>query len=258
MSSFVPKHFDAVIFDLDGVVTDSAKVHARAWKALFDDYLRDVGGDAAEPFDIASDYRAYVDGRSRVDGVRTFLAARGLTLPIGSPSDGPEELSIWGLGNRKDREFVEALERDGVDVFESTVQLLRDLESAGVRRGVASSSRNCARILRLTGLASLFEVRVDGVTLADRSLPGKPAPDIFLECAALLDVDPRRSVVVEDAVSGVQAARAGGFGLVIGVDRHDVRGDLLAAGADVVVTDLAECQMAAIDALCAGTPADAG
>ncbi len=237
--------FDAVLFDLDGVVTRTARVHAAAWKRLFDGYLeerasREGGGGGFEPFDAEHDYVEYVDGKPRYEGVASFLRSRGLELPQGSPSDGPGEETVCGLGNRKNRYFLEQLERDGVEVYPSTVRLLRGLRRAGIRTAVVSSSANCAEVVRAAGLTDLFDARVDGVESERLDLEGKPAPDIFLEAARRLGVPPERAVVVEDAISGVEAGRRGHFGCVIGVDRRGAGEELADHGADVVVADLEE------------------
>lgn len=236
----IRSNFDAVIFDLDGVITDTAKVHAAAWKSMFDDYLRTRATKCSEdfcPFTL-EDYRSYVDGKPRYDGVCSFLSSRGIQLTYGNPSDGPEKETVCGLGNRKDRIFANIITQNGVEVFESSVRLIRQLEISGIRCAVVSSSKNCRLLLQIAGIEDLFEARVDGIVSAELGLKGKPAPDIFLKCAELLKVSPERSVVVEDAISGVQAGRDGGFGLVIGVDRVGLCETLRKNGADVVVTDL--------------------
>ncbi|HET6476599.1 MAG TPA: beta-phosphoglucomutase family hydrolase [Thermoleophilia bacterium] len=254
--------FDAVIFDLDGVVTQTAAVHAAAWKRLFDAYLAeraarlgasaddgaggapDSGTRVPDPslrsFDLDTDYARYVDGKPRYDGVRDFLASRGIELPWGDPSDAPERETVCGLGNRKNAFFNAEVREHGVQTFPSTVTLIRRLRAAGIRVGLMSSSKNAAMVLDVTGTTDLFEVRVDGVVAADVGLPGKPDPAMYLETARQLGVDAGRSVVVEDALSGVEAGRRGGFGLVIGVDRLGQAAELARAGADVVVGDLAE------------------
>lgn len=246
-----PAYFDAVIFDLDGVLTDSAKVHAAAWKALFDDYLRERSaryGEAFRPFSVEEDYRSFVDGKPRYDGVRSFLLSREIQLSNGDPTDEPGQETVCGLGNRKDRLFTDILVQKGVEVFESTVRLVRQLKASGVRCGVASSSKNCQRVLEIAAIDDLFEARVDGVVSAELGLKGKPAPDIFLKCAELLRATPRRTVVVEDALSGVQAGRAGRFGLVIGIDRMNLGDELRRDGADVVVTDLLNVSIGIVNA----------
>ena len=245
--------FDAVVFDLDGVLTDTAKVHATAWKSLFDDYLLMRATGRQEdfyPFDLESDYRCYVDGKPRYDGVRSFLRSRGIALPDGDPTSSSEEETVCGLGNRKNRIFHSILARDGVEVFESSVHLIRKLRAMEIRCGVASSSQNCQQILRRAGIEELFDARVDGTISVELNLKGKPNPDIFLKCVELLDASVSRSVLVEDAISGVQAGRNGGFGLVIGVDRAGFGAALKENGADVVVLDLAEVSPGDIDSWC--------
>jgi len=235
--------FDAVLFDLDGVITDTAAVHARAWKTMFDTYLRQrskATGAAFEPFTIDGDYRTYVDGKPRYDGVRSFLLSRGIDLPEGTRADPADAETVCGLGNRKNELVNRLLDDEGVVVYEGSVRLLHQLRGDGVRLGVVSSSRNCVAVLTTAGLLDMFEARVDGVVAAERGLPGKPAPDTFLSAARDLGASPERAVVVEDAISGVQAGRAGGFGLVIGVDRDGDPDALRRHGADVVVADLGD------------------
>jgi alpha,alpha-trehalase len=241
-----PVRHRAVIFDLDGVVTDTASVHAAAWRRLFDDYLArrpSHPGEDHSPF-RAEDYRRHIDGKSRHDGVAAFLAARGITLSAGQPSDGEDVETVWGLGNRKDRYFRERLEHDGVRVFPTTVALVRRLQRRGVQTAVISANRNCQAVLEAAGLGDLFPVRVDGVLAAQLGLPGKPDPAVFLEAAHRLGVEPDATVVVEDARAGVEAGRRGGFALVIGVDRTGHPDELWEQGADVVVGDLAEVTVA--------------
>jgi alpha,alpha-trehalase len=240
-----PVDLDAVLFDLDGVVTDTASVHAAAWKRLFDEFLsgRGAGGDEdLGPFSD-EDYLRHVDGVPRADGVRRFLRSRGIELPDGEPGDGPDAPTANGLGNRKDRLFQERLAADGVETFGSTVELVRALRAAGVGVAVFSASRNCQAVLEAAGLGDLFPVRVDGVVAAELGLPGKPDPAVLLEAARRLGAEPGRSVVVEDAEAGVEAGRRGGFALVIGVDRAGAPERLAGSGADVVVADLAEVEV---------------
>jgi trehalose-phosphatase len=232
----------AVIFDLDGVITDTASVHAAAWRRLFDDFLGsrpELPGENHRPF-TDEDYLRYVDGRSRFDGVSALLRARGVYLPTGNPGDPPDRTSRHGLGNRKDRYFRQLLETDGVRVFSSTVALVRELRERDIPVAVVSASRNCAAVLAAGGLSDLFPIRVDGVVADELHLPGKPEPALFLEAARRLGVAPDTAVVVEDARAGVQAGRRGGFALVIGVDRGGDPEALRQAGADVVVSDLSE------------------
>lgn len=241
--SLTRDHYDAVLFDLDGVLTDTASVHANCWKQMFDGFLRDRAertGEAFRPFDIEGEYLDHVDGKPRFDGVRDFLSARGVVLPEGGPDDPPDRETIGGLGNRKN-ELVEAAIASGpVEPYSGSVALVRSLRKVGIRTAVVSSSANCAAVLEAAKIAGLFETRVDGRVLREQGLPGKPAPDSYLEAARRLGVEPRRAVVVEDAISGVQAGRAGGFGLVIGVSRKGDAEALRRNGAHVVVRDLGE------------------
>jgi len=238
-----PDKFDAVLFDLDGVITATAKIHAACWKRMFDDFLsrRAVeSGRTLQPFDLATDYKHYVDGKLRYDGVQSFLASRGIELPFGTPQDPPGTATVCGLGNLKDEMVKEKIRHGEVDIHPDGVALARHVRTLGLKTAVVSASKNCQEVLEAVGLAELFDVRVDGNVADDLDLPGKPAPDTFLQAAAMLQVQPERAVVVEDALSGVAAGRAGGFGLVIGVDR---KGDALAlkkGGADLVVADLRE------------------
>jgi beta-phosphoglucomutase family hydrolase len=237
------ERFDAVLFDMDGVLTDTASVHASAWKRMFDAFLRAraaASGERFVPFDIEADYARHVDGKPRTDGVRDFLRARGITLPEGRPDDPPQAQTVHGLGNRKDQLVNEVIATDGVRVFPGSVPLLERLRAAGIRTAVVTSSQNRARVLEAAGLGALFDVAVDGITIIERGLAGKPAPDMFLEAARALGVDPARAVVVEDALSGVEAGARGGFGLVIGVARKGNRAELAAHGAQRVVADLSE------------------
>lgn len=235
--------FDAVIFDLDGVVTDTASVHAEAWKKMFDEFLsRHAAGRNIpfQPFDIERDYLLYVDGKPRIDGVRSFLESRSIDLSEGGPDDTPGTETVHGLGKLKNGYFLRHIKEHGAVVYESTVEFIHRLKKHGFKTAIISSSKNCAMILDSVNLTDLFEVRVDGVDSEVLGIQGKPAPDIFLEAAKQLDVKPERAVVIEDAISGVQAGQAGKFGLVIGVARTGDRDSLLKNGADVAVEDLAE------------------
>lgn len=233
---------NAVIFDTDGVVTDTARVHAAAWKRVFDAFMRgrSESGDCSAPFDIRDDYLLYVDGRPRLDGVRTFLASRGIRLPEGGPSDAPDTPTMHGLGLAKDQLFVEQVERYGVAAFPSTVALLHELRHRGCRTGVVSASRHCRKVVTAAGVVRLFDVLVDGNEAARLGLPGKPDPALFLEAATRLGVPPGKTAIVEDALPGVEAGRRGRFGLVVAVDRTGQAAALTASGADIVVTDLDE------------------
>ena len=239
MSTITPDRFDAVLFDLDGVLTKTAVVHEAAWKAMFDEYLRGrAGGAQARPF-TDDDYVRYVDGKPRADGVASFLASRSITIPEGTPDDPPDRETAWGLGNRKDAVFHRILAERGVEPYPDGVALLRGVRAAGIRTAVVSSSANTLAVLEAAGIADLFDVRVDGTVVERLHLKGKPAPDEYLEAARQPLVPPSRAVVVEDAIAGVESGRAGGFGLVVGVDRRGDADALRAGGADVVVQDLA-------------------
>jgi trehalose 6-phosphate phosphatase len=237
--------FDAGIFDLDGVITDTAKVHAEAWKRMFDDFLKARANETGEPFRPfeIDDYTTYVDGKPRFDGVAAFLESRGIKLSWGNQSDGEDKATVCGLGNRKNRYFHEHLARFGVDVFESSVVLLKALRRAGIRTALVSSSRNALAVIEAAGLTALFDAHIDGNDLERLGLKGKPAPDLFLAAAERLETSPKRAFVVEDAISGVAAGRAGGFGLVIGIDRRGEPEGLAAAGADIVVADLKQVDL---------------
>lgn len=230
-------NFDAVIFDLDGVVTRTARIHAKSWKALFDEYRAKSGGQW-RPFDPDRDYSRYVDGKPRHDGIRSFLAGRGVEIPYGRPDDPPEKETVCGLGNKKNIHFQKLLKQDGVEVYEGALRLIRALREQDFKTAVVSSSKNCFMVLKSADIENLFDVRVDGLISERIGLKGKPAPDIFVEAAKRLGVDPKRAVVIEDALSGVKAGRAGGFGLVIGVDRTEHGGALYEEGAHRVVKDL--------------------
>lgn len=236
-------NFDAVIFDMDGVITQTAQVHSLAWKKMFDEYLHFREIERGEPFrefTHADDYLSFVDGRPRYKGVETFLDSRGIQIPFGKPEDEPGKETVCGLGNRKNELFNKMLEADGVGVYDSTIKLIKELLEKGVKVGVATSSKNCVLILKKTGIADLFETRVDGIVSAELGLKGKPEPDIFTTATDNLGVKHHRAIIVEDAVSGVQAGRKGHFGLIIGVARDNNAHELKTNGADYVVEDLSE------------------
>jgi beta-phosphoglucomutase family hydrolase len=238
-----PDRFDAVLFDLDGVLTATAKLHAACWKKAFDEFLQkraEGKGEPFRPFDLKADYEDYVDGKPRYDGVQSFLESRGIQLPWGAPDDPPDRETFCGLGNLKDDLFNQTLKSEGVEVFQGTVAWLHQLRQAGIKTAVVSSSKHCRAIIEAAGIADQFEARVDGNVSDDLKLKGKPAPDTYLKAAAMLGVKPQRAVVVEDALSGVEAGRNGGFGLVIGVDRKGDAEALRKHGADIVVSDLKE------------------
>jgi beta-phosphoglucomutase family hydrolase len=235
--------YDAVLFDLDGVITNTANLHAACWKQMFDEYLQKRAtqrGEAFRPFDLATDYRLYVDGKPRFDGVRDFLTSRGIQLPEGSPDDPPQLETVGGLGNRKNDLVNGLIEEIGVEPYEGSVQLIHQLRRNGFKIAVVTSSQNCDAVLRAAKLDDVFGVRVDGNVIQAQRLAGKPAPDTFLMAAKLLGVEPKRTVVIEDAISGVEAGSNGKFGLVIGVARQGNAEELKRHGAHLVVNDLGE------------------
>ena len=239
----LPESVTACLFDLDGVLTQTAKVHAAAWKQMFDAYLRERAartGDPFVPFDPVADYDEYVDGKPRYDGVRSFLASRSIALPEGSPSDPPGAETVQGLGNRKNDLVLRLIRAQGVQAYEGSVRYVRAVGEAGLRRAVVSSSANTRDVLRAAGIEDLFERVVDGVLAERENLKGKPAPDTYLAGARELGAEPGQAAVFEDALAGVAAGRAGGFAFVVGVDRAGQADALRAHGADVVVSDLAE------------------
>ncbi|MBN9733927.1 MULTISPECIES: beta-phosphoglucomutase family hydrolase [unclassified Pseudonocardia] len=235
----LPEGTRACLFDLDGVLTDTASVHAAAWKQMFDEYLCSRDGAGFTPFDAGADYGPYVDGKPRLEGTRSFLASRGIELPEGTPDDSADTETLWGLSTRKNA-LVQTKITEGVDVYPGSRRYLEAVKDAGLAAAVVSSSANAEQILRVTGLETFIDHRVDGVTARERGLPGKPAPDTFVAAAADLGVERSAAVVFEDALAGVEAGRAGDFGAVIGVDRLDQAAALREHGADVVVTDLAD------------------
>ena len=242
----MPSGIRACLFDLDGVLTQTARVHAQAWKELFDAFLCERSqrtGEPFVPFDAVADYSAYVDGKPRYDGVRSFLASRGIELPEGDPSDPPSAETVCGLGNRKNELVLALLRRDGVEVYEGSVRYVRAVRDADLHRAVVSASANTREVLKAAGIEDLFEVRIDGIVAAERHLRGKPAPDPFLAAAAELKVPAAEATVFEDALAGVEAGRAGHFGFVVGVDRVGQREALLEHGADIVVDDLADLML---------------
>ena len=235
--------YDAVLLDLDGVITDTANMHAACWKQMFDAYLQERATEAGEPFrpfDLATDYRLYVDGKPRFDGVRDFLTSRGIQLPEGSPDDPPQAQTVGGLGNRKNDLVNKVIEEGGVEPYEGSVKFIHQVRHQGFKIAVVTSSQNCEAVLKVTKLNAFFDVRVDGNTIRSQHLAGKPAPDTFLTAAQQLGVAPARAVVVEDAIAGVEAGRRGNFGLVIGVARKGNADELRRHGAHLVVNDLCE------------------
>lgn len=235
--------FDAVLFDLDGVLTSTAEIHAVCWKSMFDDFLREHADRSRlpfVPFDIDGDYKLYVDGKPRYEGVRSFLESRNIKLRYGGAADDPATESICGLGNRKDALVKQAIAAGKVEAYPGSIALVRKLRERRMLMAVVSSSNNCKEVLEVVGLAGFFAARVDGIVATEKGLHGKPAPDTYLHATQTLGVSPARAVVVEDALSGVQAGRAGAFGLVVGVDRGGAGAALRQQGADIVVNDLAE------------------
>jgi beta-phosphoglucomutase family hydrolase len=253
-----PRHFDAVVFDLDGVLTDTARVHAAAWKDLFDGFLSGQAkskGTAFIPFDSQGDYLRHVDGKPRYDGVRSFLASRGIALAEAG-RDGEE--TVRSLGDRKDVLFRNVLQREGVPVVVGSVALVESLRKQGIPCAVASSSKNCRLILQLAGLDAMFVACVDGVVSQELGLSGKPSPDIFIEAARRAGSHPSRTVVVEDALAGVEAGRRGGFRLVVGVDRAGIAAELRSAGADVVLSGFEGVDARALDEWCRAVDLEQG
>jgi beta-phosphoglucomutase family hydrolase len=239
----LPTGVTACLFDLDGVLTQTTKVHSAAWKQMFDDYLRKRArrtDEAFVPFDPIREYDQYVDGKPRYDGVQAFLASRGMKLPAGDPSDTPQAETIDGLGNRKNEIVLRLIREQGVQPYEGSVRYVEAVRRAGLRRAVVSSSTNCRDVLAAAGIQDLFEEIIDGVVAEREHLQGKPAPDTFLAGARALGVKPAEAVVFEDALAGVEAGRAGRFGFVVGVDRVGQAEALRAHGADLVVDDLAK------------------
>jgi beta-phosphoglucomutase family hydrolase len=247
----LPDGVTACLFDMDGVVTKTAVVHAAAWKQMFDEFLKSQaaksGSDASgkpggqfAPFDAGHDYGEYVDGKPRLEGTASFLESRKIDLPTGSPSDKPGTPTVWGLSNRKNELVLEVLDRDGVEVYEGSSRYIKAVRKAGLRTAIVSSSANTEAVLKAGGVADLFDVRVDAKVADERGLHGKPAPDMFLEAARMLGVEPKAAAVFEDALAGVASGHAGHFGLVVGVDRVGQAAGLREHGADVVVKDLSE------------------
>jgi beta-phosphoglucomutase family hydrolase len=239
----LPEGIAACLFDLDGVLTQTAKVHAGAWKQMFDEYLRERSERTGEPFDDfdrPTDYDEYVDGKPRLDGVRSFLESRGIDLALGSPSDPPDAETLHGLGNRKNELVLALIREQGVEPYEGSVRFVEAVRELGLPRAVVSASTNCRDVLAAAGIGHLFDVRVDGVVAEREGLAGKPAPDTFLAAARRFGVEPAHAAVFEDALAGVEAGRAGAFGWVVGVDRSGQAEALKERGADVVVQDLDE------------------
>ncbi|MBW8481188.1 HAD family hydrolase [Actinomadura parmotrematis] len=241
----LPDEVRACLFDLDGVLTRTAAVHAEAWKEMFDGYLKaraEREGGTFTPFDVGTDYGTYVDGKRREDGTRSFLESRGIRLPEGSPDDPPDAETVHGLGSRKNALVLKIIKERGVETFDGSIAFVRAARAAGLKTAVVSSSANTAQVLESVGITGLFDARVDGVTAQERDLPGKPAPDMFLAGAEAVGVTAAHAAVFEDALAGVEAGRAGDFAYVVGVNRVDDAHarDLAGHGADIVVNDLSE------------------
>jgi beta-phosphoglucomutase family hydrolase len=233
----------ACLFDLDGVLTPTARVHAQAWKKVFDEYLQaraEKTGEPLRPFDEVNDYDTYVDGKPREDGVRSFLASRHIDLPEGSEDDSPEAESVHGLGNRKDQAFLNLIRKNGVEPYDGSLRYVRAARDVGLRLAVVTSSRHCKEVLKAAGMSDFFDAQIDGNVARAAGLKGKPAPDTYLEAAKMLGKTAASSAVYEDSLAGVEAGRAGGFGMVIGVDRVGQSAALNKHGANVVVTDLSQ------------------
>lgn len=234
--------FKAAIFDMDGVIVQTARVHANAWKQMFDEYLRKNEGNNFRPLDIEEDYKQYIDGFLRLDGVRNFLKSRNIQIPEGGGRGSAEQDTIYSLGQRKQEYFLSLLENDGVQVYQDAVEIINNWKAKGIKLAVVSSSKNCEHILRSAGLDKLFDVRVDGLYSEKNNVKGKPAPDMFLEASRLLGVDVKDTLVIEDAISGVQAGKTGGFALVVGVARNGEEESLKQAGADTVIQKLTDLE----------------
>jgi beta-phosphoglucomutase family hydrolase len=233
-----------IIFDLDGVITSTAKLHFAAWKRMFDEYLEGRSQKEVsnfQPFQ-KSDYLAYVDGKPRYDGVRDFLASRQISLPEGNKDDSPDRETVCGLGNRKNKYFLEILGKEKPEVFQTSIEFIRSIRAKGMKTAIISSSRNCAQVLRATGTENLFDAKVDGLDLESLKIRGKPDPAMFLEAAKRIGIKPEYDAIVEDSQAGVRAGRRGSFGLVIGVARSDDHDELKASGANIVVSDLKDLE----------------
>jgi beta-phosphoglucomutase family hydrolase len=236
----LPDAARACLFDMDGVLTRTATVHAAAWKQMFDEFLRERDGESFTPFDPVEDYDEYVDGKRREDGTRSFLTSRGITLPEGSPDDPPGAATVAGLSERKNELVLKKIREDGVELYDGSIRYVRAARDAGLKTAVVSSSANTAQVLESSGIADLFDARIDGVTAKEHGLAGKPAPDMFLAGAEALGLPASQAVVFEDALAGVEAGHAGGFAYVVGVDRVGQADALKRYGADTVVKDLEE------------------
>ena len=236
--------YDAILFDLDGVITNTANMHATCWKKIFDEYLQTRStktGKTFRSFEIATDYKLHVDGKTRFDGARDFLKSRGITLPEGTHDDPPHKETVCGIGNRKSNLVTKVIKTDGIEVYEGSMTFLKHVKEIGMKTAIVTSSENSQAVLQAAGIRDVFDAQIDGTTIVDQHLAGKPAPDSYLKAVQLLEVQPKRAVVIEDAISGVQAGVKGGFGLVIGIDRKGYAEELKKNGAHIVVSDLSEC-----------------
>lgn len=240
MSKLKNLNFEAVILDMDGVITKTALVHAKAWKKMFDEFLKEKEGENFVPLDLENDYNKYIDGIPRLDGIRGFLKSRNIDIPEGDADDSPEKNTVNGMGKRKNRIFRNTIEKEGVEVYEDAVKMIDKWKKENVKLAVISSSKNCKYIIEKTGLEDKFEVRVDGITLKEENLKGKPEPDMFLKAAEYLDVNVAETIIIEDAIQGVQAGKKGRFACVVGVARNGKEEALKEAGADIVVKKLTE------------------
>lgn len=240
MSKLKNLNFEAVILDMDGVITKTAIVHAKAWKRMFDEFLKEKQGDDFKPLDIEDDYNKYIDGIPRLDGIRSFLKSRKIEIPEGDPNDDPEKNTVHGLGKRKNRIFRDTIEKEGVEVYEDAVEMIDKWKKENIKLAVISSSKNCKYIIEQTGLEDKFDVRVDGITLQEENLNGKPEPDMFVKAAEYMQVDVEETIIIEDAIQGVQAGKKGRFACVVGVARNGKEDALKEAGADIVVKKLTE------------------
>ncbi len=242
MEKPISENYKAAIIDMDGVITQTARLHAKAWKEMFDEFLSKREGDSFRPLKIEKDYKQYIDGIPRFDGVRSFLESRNIKVPEGNPGDGPDKDTVYGLGMRKNKIFLELLDVEGVEVYDDTMEVIKKWKQANMKLAVISSSRNCKHIIEKAGLSDFFDVRVDGEVSEEENLKGKPEPDIFLKASDLLGVDIDHAMILEDAISGVRAGKKGNFALVVGVARNGEENELKEAGADVVVKNLRELE----------------
>ncbi|WP_439487971.1 HAD family hydrolase [Algoriphagus sp.] len=236
-------NYKAIILDMDGVVTQTAMLHAEAWKQMFDGFLREREGNDFQPLVIKTDYKRHIDGIPRFDGVRNFLASRQIELPEGHYEDGADKESVYGLGNRKNVIFRELVETKGAHVYDDALQMLEKWKKAELKLAIISSSRNCRYIIEAAGLTEMFDARVDGETMGEEGLSGKPEPDIFLKACELLEVEPQEAMILEDSIAGVSAGKKGGFAQVVGVARHGDESELEEAGADRIVKKLTELKL---------------